>query len=301
MPGFFSKKFIIHLATELNVEPEDILLAVNSYGESYPKSQEEQVLPSKKVLPPKKVGEKKEIPKKEVLTINKCERIKRGKEEPCGSNAKLSIKSEDGVEHWYCGTLKSGCYNSILGASKRQTKTVPLNTTKSENVGNKPKSNEPMKVKKDFTNVKSKSLLNSVIQKKDLIIKSIEIKNGKLWIDHATRILFDRKTEEAYGLLDEDNETILELSDKYIRLLEASNILIKKKVNKKESSVKNSTPVEVVDEDDHEVEDVVDDDEVEDIVDDDEVDDDDEVEDEVDDDDEVEDEVDDDEVDEDDE
>jgi hypothetical protein len=233
MQKIFSDMFVIHLATELNVSQCEVNNAINSFLIPIVQNLNEPVSISKKVIPPRKCSEKKESVKTPVLTINTCERKPRGKSENCGKTAKMSIKSEDGVERWYCGTEKSGCFKSIKSSVKRQAKVVPLKTPLVTNV-NKPPT---LKDKKDFTDVKSRSLLNSVLQKKDLILRSIMVKNEKLWVDHSTRILFDKKTQEAYGILDKDNETILNLTDKEIRLLEASNTLIKKQIVKNEEIV----------------------------------------------------------------
>jgi hypothetical protein len=88
---------------------------------------------------------------------------------------------------------------------------------------------------KNHADEKSNKLFNKIIQKKPtIVITPITTDNEKLYIDSKTRILFDKKTNEAYGVLSEDNKTILDLKQEDINFLEKCNCLIKEKLSDSE-------------------------------------------------------------------
>nr|QBK86279.1 MAG: hypothetical protein LCMAC102_00740 [Marseillevirus LCMAC102] len=58
-------------------------------------------------------------------------------------------------------------------------------------------------------------------------VESIKLNGQQRWFDRETKILFDRETQEAYGVLVGDK--VKSLGDKQIRWLETSNIEIVKK------------------------------------------------------------------------
>ena len=161
--------------------------------------------------------EKKKSKSKE-KDIHHCERTINGKEgvRSCGKIAKNELK---GI--WYCGTESVGCYKSALAASKND---------KSD--------------KKKIKDVADKVVMNDKIQVFEIA--------PKLYGDIKTRILFDKKTNEAYGKLDSDNKTVLPLDDDAIRFLETHNQKIKdakKKLSRIQKEIQE-TPIELEEEPD---------------------------------------------------
>ena len=149
-------RFIEHLAVNFNTSSEEVSKVVNSFSDP---------TPQKKQLPPKK----SHVPDK-----HSCERIPRGKSEPCGKVAKKCV-DEDEETYWYCGTESSGCYKSIIGSTKRQVKAAASKTSSK---------NPTLQNKKSVANNQSESLIHSVTSTKGLDIKPIKVNDQKLWIDH---------------------------------------------------------------------------------------------------------------------
>lgn len=165
----------------------------------------------------------------------KCERIPRGKTDPCGKLAKKSIEVE-GKLRWYCGTENSGCYHSILGSTNKKEK------------------NEKSKVSSDYVpkksseDIKSQSLIHKLIKKEELLTRSMNVGGVKVYIHPDSRVLFHRN-RKAYGILDKDDKTILPIDDKNARWLEASNIEIEHSVKKTEDSEEEEEECETVESD----------------------------------------------------
>ena len=202
----YTPKFLKHIANEVNCDVKELENAI----ESFSLTSDEPIVSSKKEKSKTKSAEKDHT----------CERIPRGKTDPCGKKAK---NNADG--HWYCGTEKSGCYKSILGALTRKTKAdaaKPLATTTRG-----PKKKPTLKEKKKNADAKSQNLIDRVIKRKKLQLKKITVGGKVRWIEHNRRILIDRATNEAYGELSKKNK-IVPLSDKNVRFLESSNISIRK-------------------------------------------------------------------------
>ena len=199
--------------------------------------------------PPKKTKNVKSQ-KKGNSDVHKCDRIPRGKTEPCGKNAKNKVKS-DGT-HWYCGTEKSGCYKAIMNAvNKSNTKSAPKGKSKAP----APKTNAGRKSSSD---VKSKTLVDKLSKKSVINPRKIKIGKETHYVDSETRILFDKVTKEAYGELSKDKKSVVPLSKKNIKFVEANGLKIreekqskkkanlKKKISKKmESSDSDSSDSEV--------------------------------------------------------
>jgi hypothetical protein len=197
----------------------------------------------------KNKSKKEPVSKKDVASVvqHKCERIPRGKSEPCGKTAKNSIEV-DGKLKWYCGTENAGCYHSILGSSNKKEK-------------NEKSINPPKKAPED---VKSQSLIHKFVKKESIFTRSIMVNGEKTHIHPDSRVLF-RRNGKAYGILDKDDKKVLPIDDKNARWLEASNIEIEGKKSKKdeESEEEENEIEEINSEDEIEEDEDVDDEEIE--------------------------------------
>lgn len=245
-----STEFIEHLASELDCEVSEIENAISSFvlKSSNPKSKIKPVEPSRKKIPPKEKPSKPtsddsdndDSDKSEDDKKHTCDRIPRGKSESCGKNAKNKLE-EDGVVNWYCGTENSGCYKSILLGQKRQTKAGASKPKpppskkdgpakkdapgKKEAPGKKaPPAKKDAVSKKKESDVKAASLISKVAKNKALNIKKIKVKGELLWMDEKNRLLFNKDSNKAYGVLNKDGVTIEKLTKENIRFLEANGI-----------------------------------------------------------------------------
>lgn len=213
----FGNALAQHMADKLNVDIDDVIGAFDSFvsGDA----------PKAKVAPAKS----KAAPKAKTSAATSgstCERYKRGQTDPCGKAAKRTVADAEGVDHWYCGSDKSGCFSIMLKASSE--KALSDSGTKKTTGATSKKKAMTNESRKEIANTKSESLLRKVTQTKKLSTMSIVTSSfGKIWYDKNTRVLFDKVTHEAYGILDESNEKILPLDDENIRWLEASNYTIR--------------------------------------------------------------------------
>ena len=169
-----------------------------------------------------------------------CERVLRGKTEPCGKKAKNSVVEDEEV-HWYCGTEKSGCYKCILGAANR----AKVSTAKKgmERTSTKKKGGNAQRLSE--ADIKSRALVNSVTGIKTLNIGAVRDKKTgtKYYMESTRRFLVDRNTNSVYGKLSDDKKfKVLPLSQSDVKFLEGKGISIKKgtKVDKSSSTVDES-------------------------------------------------------------
>ena len=168
--------------------------------------------------------------------VHTCEKIPRGKTDPCGKKAKRSYEGK-----WYCGTEKSGCLKSIINKATK--------VQKSGSTNEKPMTKKEQK--KSISDIKSQVLVHQITKTQKLSVKKLIIKNKVYWINHASRVVFDREKREAYGKLDKDNITIKKLDDNTVRWLEANGINIKEgsieeKVNEEPSPTPKEDELEVL-------------------------------------------------------
>ena len=139
---------------------------------------------------PKKGGKKSKVEDKVCQYVIQG---KDGKSRPCETLGKNQHQGK-----WYCGTEKAGHYKMVCA---KDAKEAPSKTAK------------------------PKGVLRKVVARQQLNVARVA--ETDLWIDLESRILFDRDTKEAYGLLDDDDETILPLTDDNVRFLESHNVPIK--------------------------------------------------------------------------
>lgn len=259
MKDLFSKQFVRFLCKELDLDQTELRDVIEKYFKvsksnddmTSSESSVEEVKPKSKKSKTKSVKSTKKT-KNVSDEKHTCERIPRGKSEPCGKNAKNEIEGLDGKLHWYCGTQKGGCLKSIMGAIYRvKNKDVSKTTTKKVVNAKKPTTNVG---RKKVSDIKSKSLVHSVAKTQTLSCKKIRVGGKKLYFDPQTRIMIDRKTKEAYGKLSDDGETILQLNDKDVRFCNTSNVKIRKgsveKKAKKTKSTKKKESIESSESDD---------------------------------------------------
>lgn len=218
---FFTPEFYSHLAEKLNTDTETVENAISDYI-SGPKIE-------KKKIPTKQTSKPKQTPKKDVIEQpekHTCERIPNRKIDPCGKNAKKFLE-DNGVKRWYCGTEKSGCYKASAGALiKKVTQTSKKPVAASSSSAKK--KDKTLPEKKKISDESSKKLVQNILKSRDLHPRTIKNKGKRFHIIPANRILVERvKPHEAYGVLDDDDWTVLPLDDDKIRWLEANNIPIK--------------------------------------------------------------------------
>ncbi len=160
-----------------------------------------------------------------------CDRVPKGKTDPCGKGAKRFINI-DGKEMWYCGTENSGCFKTMLAESKKLDE---LKTLKQPKI----KMTKPV----DTTNLKSKVLENINANKPPLHFNKIKTSDDKLiWVNKDPREIGTRKvrfvsnidTKQIYGTYSA-SEGISELNDEDCAYLERCGHAFVRKSDKKDS------------------------------------------------------------------
>lgn len=217
--SMFTSALSAHIANELNVNVEDVTKAMNTFIIN--SGQNTGVMSKETLLETTHVSVNTASSSKNSEKYPCC-RIKRSKTEPCG---KPSTKNID--DKWYCGSMKSGCYSIMIkNSAKKSIDNERVSTiSKTREVTAKPTTNiERSKISEKISN----NLINKVIKKDTIITSSITNDDGELLhYELEYRILFDKNTCEAYGVLDEDNNTVNELTDHNKRWLEAHNCKIR--------------------------------------------------------------------------
>lgn len=257
--NFLREDLLNHLSKELEIDVDDITQAFETFTISpskgvTPKVKGKTVVTSKVTTTKPTTKPNTKVINKKVATVAKkgheCERIKKGQTEPCGKNALRSINDDDG-EHWYCGSEKSsGCYKSELNI--RAALEAKANIKSDKTVTVKGKSQKaPVKNSADI----AKNLLKSISQAKTLNVINVHSEtHGKLLMAKDSRALCEKDVmmsngemgTEFYGILDEDDETILPLDKTTIRMLESNgqNIRQEKVSNKQVKHIsRDKTPV----------------------------------------------------------
>lgn len=137
---------------------------------------------------------------------------KDGKTRKCGKKKAANVL--DGMR--FCGTETSGHYKSALAAAKKNPKS-------------KGKSKTVAKAKSDTKDSKVNKLIKKVVKVETLDIHETEPGSGIWFYSFTTpdgtesRIAFDPSTEQAIGILDDDN-VVNELTEDALLFLEAHNI-----------------------------------------------------------------------------
>jgi hypothetical protein len=249
----YGEAFTTHMAEKLNSSVEDVMDALatftftpngtpkkgtakSSVQKTTPKAAPKVTAkspiktPAKTIKTPQKSNDitakttaKKTPAKKNTDNDHTCERIKKGQTDVCGKKALRSLgDGED--EHWYCGTEKAGCYHSELNVAVKKDVENKIVSKKQSAAGTKkPTGKAATAIKKTAGAEVAKNLLKSVNHVKDLNIISITTKShGKVWFGKESRALVDRVKKEFYGILDDDDDTILPLDKETIRMLEAA-------------------------------------------------------------------------------
>lgn len=223
--AFFGKSLAKHLSSVLECDLEKVIKALDSW--TGVGSSDVNTTGTTFTRKPLTQTKKKEASSEEHL----CERMKRGKDEICGKNAKRSLE-RDGIVRWYCGGEKSGCFaieNKAVAKKILTDDGVTKTSTRKQTASTRPTTNTERKERADLS---SKSLLTKIMgSAKKINAVSIETpSHGKIYYDKNTRVLFDNQTQEAYGILDKDNDTILPIDDDNLRWIEASNFSVRRDV-----------------------------------------------------------------------
>jgi len=250
----FGNNLAKYLAKNLDVSEDLVIEALDNYNPSIvekkkqniKKEKEDKKVEKKEVEKDKKIEkENKKVEKKEVEKDKKiekddkkvakkseshtCERIKRGGI-VCGKPANKQYPAGNGK--WYCGTEKSLCYSIELKNAVKNNPPLDESEAKTTNSSSdfiaKPTKNT--KVVKSENDVKS--LINKVIQRKQIDVIEKVTKNGKkVFVDRNSRALYDQESKVFYGMLDED-DSIVPLTEKLVKELEGSGFYVKKEQTK---------------------------------------------------------------------
>lgn len=209
---------------EVDVPPEQIQGYIDSHINSV--LEEESPAPKKKAAAKtstKAKGSKKTDEK------HTCERTINGKEESriCGKNASNEL---DGM--WFCGTEKSGCYKSAL--SKSPAKASAKATGKAGGV--------KAPIAKGASKGKPAVVVQKVQKRERLNLQEIPEGSG-IWVDLKNyRMVYCQDPKEVYGILDDDDETILPLTEETITFAEGHGIPIRAAAPKTKTSSKKVPP-----------------------------------------------------------
>ena len=213
---------------------------IQGYIDAHAELQEEAPAPKAKgkaaKSTPAKVAPKAKAPAKAAKGKSKekvahtCERTINGKDGSriCGKTANNELN-----DMWFCGTEKSGCYKSALGKAP---------APKGKSAAPKAKT-----VAKGASKGKASAVVQKVQKKERLNLVEVPAGSG-VWVDlNHFRMVYSQDPKETYGLLDEDDETVLPLTEEAINFAEAHNIPIreaapKSKGKAKGKAVAKSTP-----------------------------------------------------------
>lgn len=209
----FLDNLVKHLSEQLDKPEEDIRNALDSVCTQTTSSASKPV----KTTTKKETTTKKAPPAKKTTNVkvetHTCERVKRGKTEPCGNNAK---NCDDDV--WYC----NACY-------KVQIKKKETPTAKNQKV----KNNDTKKDKKVC------DLLDTLTKKQQIRMKNKTVNGVEYLYSPDENILFDKK-HNAVGLYDEKKKIKLPLTKDKIRWCETHNLDVVREKKKKQVEVEES-------------------------------------------------------------
>jgi len=205
----------------VGVVGEDLTLELvqEAFASYSPKKTTKSVASSKAVPPSSKT-----VSKSKTSETHTCEYVingKDGNQRVCGKSAKNELSGS-----WYCGTENSGHYQSMLAKAPVAKKSKAVTPApKSKAVTPAPKSKAVA--------AKAPKSLPKVI-KKIAKINLDEISPG-LWVDEKNhRMVYTQDPREVYGVLDEDDETVLPITEEAASFAEAHGIIVRaKKVAKK--------------------------------------------------------------------
>jgi hypothetical protein len=177
-----------HIANQLNEEGVDVSTEqIQSHMDSYVEEPAPKAKAGKKVVAKSKASKEPEV--------HTCERTINGKDGSriCGKNAANELN-----DMWFCGTEKSGCYKTAM------SKSAPA-----------PKAKAAKGKAAPVAKAKASNL--------------VEVPQGSgIWVDLVHfRMVYSQDPKETYGILDEDDETILPLTEEAVAFAEAHNVPIR--------------------------------------------------------------------------
>jgi len=152
--------------------------------------------------------------------VHTCERTVNGQTGPyiCGKECKNEVGGM-----WYCGTENSGHYKSALSAEKKAP-VAPKGKGKGKGKGKIVASKASPKGK--AAKSKSSALVAKITKMQQIDFHEVVPESG-LWIEPEFRVIADPETNEVYGILAEDNETILELTDDALKYAEVHGFTVR--------------------------------------------------------------------------
>lgn len=152
----------------------------------------------------KKTAEKaSKVP--ETFTCDYVINGKDGNQRVCGKNAKNELD-----DCHYCGTEKSGCYKSMLGKAAAAPTAKKAKSAK-------------------VTKAATSKVVQKVIKTAKINLNEVPSGSG-VWVDLKNhRMVYTQDPREAYGILDDDDETILPLTEEAATFAEVHNINIRAK------------------------------------------------------------------------
>lgn len=247
----FGSSLANHLASSLGVSVADATDALNSYlnesgeGDVNPtppktkKSTKEQPTKTKNEPPKASESTKNSAKAKAAKPGEKhsCERVKRGATEPCGKNAIRSIGTGK-QQKWYCGSEKSGCYQSEINAAAR-LKTEQKNITENTSAKGVKKAADTKKVsaktnedRKQQSDNKSKSLVHDIIGNKLTVAKRV-IDNKQIFYEKSRMLAYDNDKKEFFGKYSDKFKTVSPMSDEDSKWIESNGYTVRPPLNAK--------------------------------------------------------------------
>ena len=157
---------------------------------------------------------------------------------PCDLRGKFELDGK-----WYCGTAEKGHYKSALAAVKKtpaKSKTATSKTAKTTSTKTtSAKTVAPKTKEAPAKSAKASALISKVVKQQQ--VNLIEV--GGYYIEPGSRVIIDCDTQEATGHLDDDNETVLPLTEDDASFCETHNIIIRPPPAKvAKSKAKSSAP-----------------------------------------------------------
>lgn len=216
-----SDDFIEYLSASLEIKKSKVVKAVDSWSPTAsPKSAGTEKKPSAGTAErPSANANAKGKPEtngsvgksKKSSSVDKpktCQRIPKGKTELCGKTAKNSFVV-DGETKWYCGI----CFKVVSKASAGSA------------AGSATTKKATKKAKMTESEIKSKSLVNTVLMQKDVAFDKEVIDGKVIHVHRKSGLVVDRDTRLVTGML--KGKKIVPCDDKTTRFAEASGFRFK--------------------------------------------------------------------------
>jgi len=281
----FESGLAVHLASELDIDPEIIISAYKTFKAPVAKKASEiPVKPTKGKKTPPPVKDEDDTPEEEQVKPSKKKPapvaeedddapvvdVKKGKKKPTPV-VEEDNEAEDNTCFWdiksKAGERKCAKESSeVIEENHYCTTHAKSVHTRIEKEKADAKSKKGKKsTSKDADKDGAKEAISSKLMKTPAKVKSVEIKQiGKFHVEPVTRIIFSKDTKNALGILDKDNKTVKGLTDENIRFVEKHGMVVdpKAKLESSKSSKKKVEPLNDEDVENSDAEVTLDDDDV---------------------------------------